>query len=67
MNQVQECWYRYAENSPTVNSLAGHTDAWIEFTLAGGQGATRINFDYMNNVFLVSEHYAAQYEIVGIQ
>jgi hypothetical protein len=60
----QLAWYRYSANSITGHCPPGCVPAYIEFTI-GAPGGLRILYDYMNDGYLITDHYVTYYEIAA--
>ena|SRR6516162_4388016 len=63
---LQKMWFMYAEQAKTFHCPVGRTPAYIEFTVTFGEGASRLVWDYMNNIFLATDHYNMFFEVTNV-
>jgi hypothetical protein len=61
---AQMIWYRYAESAVTGHAQPGTVPGYIEFHIAA-PGGLRILYDYMNDRFLITDHYVTYYEVAA--
>jgi len=64
MRIEQLAWYRYADSAVTAHAVPGTVPAYIEFHIAA-PGGLRILYDYMNEGFLITDHYVTYYEVAA--